>query len=82
MLFNEKPKRLASSGDKAFDFCFQYHKKQIRKSGEPYYIHPIAVAEEIIKLQLDDTSIIVALLHDVIEDTELTKENIIKEFSE
>ncbi len=66
---------------KAFQKCKQWHGTQKRKSGEPYYTHPFAVANEIIKIQLDDTTIITALLHDVLEDTNITFKDIESEFS-
>ena len=66
--------------NKAYDFCLYAHKDQKRKSGEPYAIHPIGVALEVGKLSLDEASIISALLHDVIEDTKYTKEDIEKLF--
>ena len=66
--------------NKAYDFCLYAHKDQKRKSGEPYAIHPIGVALEVGKLSLDEASIVSALLHDVIEDTKYTKEDIEKLF--
>ena len=66
---------------KAYDFCCEAHKEQKRKSGEPYAIHPIEVALEISKLNLDEQSIIAGLLHDVVEDTKYTKKDIEKMFS-
>lgn len=67
--------------EKAYDFCLLAHAKQKRKSGEPYAIHPISVALEVSKLSLDEVSVASALLHDVIEDTEYTKQDIEKHFS-
>ncbi len=66
---------------KAYKKCKEWHGLQMRKSGEPYYTHPIAVAQEIIKMQLDDATIITALLHDVLEDTDITFKVIEKHFS-
>lgn len=67
---------------KAMEFAVKYHGDQKRASGDPYYIHPIEVAEIIVKMKLDTSSIVTALLHDTIEDTELTYEDIKREFSE
>ena len=55
--------------DKAFDFAAERHGPQIRKSGEPYLAHPLEVAHILASLQLDTVSLVVALLHDTIEDT-------------
>ena len=67
--------------EKAYDFCCIAHKGQIRKSGEPYVIHPISVALLVSKIRLDEASVASALLHDVIEDTKYTKQDIEKMFS-
>ena len=53
----------------AYDFADQAHYGQVRKSGEPYILHPLAVAEIVVSMQMDTLSIIAALLHDVVEDT-------------
>ncbi len=66
----------------AFSFADVSHAGQVRKSGEPYIIHPIAVAEIVAELELDTDSIIAALLHDVLEDTAATHEEIAKRFGE
>ncbi len=66
----------------AFSFADNAHSGQLRKSGEPYIIHPLAVAEIVAELELDADSIIAALLHDVIEDTGATHEDIAKRFGE
>ncbi|MEJ5173166.1 MAG: RelA/SpoT family protein, partial [Hydrogenothermaceae bacterium] len=63
-------------------FIIEKHKDQFRKSGEPYYIHPIEVAKIIADLKLDKTSIVSALLHDVVEDTDTTLEEIANLFGE
>jgi len=65
---------------RAYDFCCNAHKNQKRKSGEPFAIHPISVALEVSKLNIDETSVIAALLHDVIEDTDFTKEDVAVNF--
>ena len=56
----------------AFEYANAHHGQQLRKSGEPYITHPIAVAELVADLGLDMDSIIAALLHDCIEDTDST----------
>ncbi len=67
---------------KAFIFAKTAHGNQKRHSGDPYFSHPLAVAEIITNLKLDQDSIIAALLHDVVEDTDITLEEIEKEFGE
>lgn len=65
---------------RAFDFCITAHGDQKRLSGEPFYMHPFSVACILVKLGMDSQSIEAALLHDVVEDTEITLEQIKKEF--
>ena len=65
----------------AFTYADTAHHGQLRKSGEPYIIHPIAVAEIVADLELDMDSVISALLHDCIEDTVATHEEIAKKFN-
>ena len=60
----------------AYDFAAKAHDGQARKSGEPYISHPLAVAKIVIEWGLDEESVIAALLHDTVEDTEVTIENI------
>ncbi len=67
---------------KAFEFSNKYHEGQLRKSGEPYIIHPLETALILTTLHSDDDSICAGLLHDVVEDTPCTKEIIEKEFGE
>ena len=67
---------------KAYAYAEKAHANQKRASGEPYFIHPCAVAEILIDLGLDAATIAAALLHDVIEDTDVTAEDIKKEFGE
>ena len=66
---------------RAYDFAKEKHGDQLRKSGEPYIIHPVQVAYILAGLELDDATICAALLHDVAEDTEVTIKDIAKEFS-
>ena len=65
---------------KAYNYALLKHGNQLRKSGEPYIIHPTNVAYTIAELGLDEQTICAALLHDVVEDTEVTYEDIEKEF--
>lgn len=65
---------------KAYNFGKEYHKNQKRHSGEPYFTHPLSVAQILIDLKLDQDSIIAALLHDVVEDTEANLEDIEQNF--
>ena len=64
----------------AFEYADAHHGPQLRKSGEPYITHPIAVAEIVAELGLDIDSIISAMLHDCIEDTDSTHDDIAKLF--
>ena len=64
----------------AFEYANEHHGPQLRKSGEPYIIHPIAVAEIVNELDLDGDSIVAALLHDCIEDTDSTHDEIARLF--
>ena len=64
----------------AFTYADAAHKGQLRKSGEPYIIHPLAVAEIVADLGLDVDSVIAAMLHDCIEDTDAPHEEIAKKF--
>ena len=68
--------------DKAYKLAKEAHKDQKRKSGEPYIIHPLQTAIILAKLELDKESIVAGLLHDVIEDTVFTKEQITQMFGE
>jgi GTP pyrophosphokinase len=61
---------------KAWDFCVQHHRGQTRASGEPYIIHPLEVAEVLAEMKLDATAISAGLLHDAVEDTPATSEEI------
>lgn len=67
---------------KAYDYAEKAHANQKRASGEPYFIHPCAVADILIGLGLDAPTIAAALLHDVIEDTPATDDDIRREFGE
>ena len=65
---------------KAYEYCVTAHEGQKRRSNEDYYIHPFNVAKIIVSLGLDSESIAAALLHDVVEDTTYTAEDIRREF--
>ncbi|MDL2314325.1 bifunctional (p)ppGpp synthetase/guanosine-3',5'-bis(diphosphate) 3'-pyrophosphohydrolase [Desulfovibrio sp. OttesenSCG-928-C14] len=67
---------------KAYVFAAAGHSGQVRLSGEPYLSHPLAVADTLADLRLDDASIIAGLLHDTVEDTHATIEQIDEEFGE
>ncbi len=66
----------------AYDVAEEMHRGQLRKSGEPYLIHPMAVAEILADLGMDEETIVAGLLHDVVEDTPYTKEELIRDFGE
>ncbi len=68
--------------EKAYNLAFSAHKNQRRRSGEPYIMHPVAVAKILFKLGMDNECIIGALLHDVVEDTEYNLDYIKAEFSD
>lgn len=68
--------------EKAYNIAREAHKEQVRKSGEPYIIHPLCVAIILADLELDKETIVAGILHDVVEDTVMTKEQIAEEFSE
>jgi len=65
---------------KAYNFAAEKHKDQKRKSGEPYIIHPLNVAYILANVGLDDATICAALLHDVVEDTDVTQEQLTEVF--
>lgn len=67
---------------RAYDIASEMHEGQLRKSGDPYLVHPIAVAEILADLGMDEDAIVAGLLHDVVEDTPYTAEELRKEFGE
>ena len=67
---------------KAYNFATEHHGDQKRNSGEPYIIHPLQVAYTLADMGLDEDTICAALLHDVVEDTDATNEDIITEFGQ
>ena len=79
--------RYAPSADleviqRAYEYADEKHKNQLRKSGEPYIIHPLAVAEIVAEIGLDTDAITAALLHDCLEDTDASFEDISRMFGE
>lgn len=68
--------------EKAYKIADEAHKGQVRKSGEAYIIHPLCVAIILAELELDKETIVAGILHDVVEDTIMTEEEIAKEFSQ
>ena len=68
--------------EKAYRIAGEAHRDQRRKSGEPYIIHPLNVAIILAQLELDKETIVAGILHDVVEDTRLTEEDLVREFGE
>ena len=67
---------------KAWEFCLEHHKGQLRASGEPYVLHPLEVALVLAEMKLDSTAIAAGLLHDAVEDTPVTTADITAKFGE
>ena len=67
---------------KAYEIALRLHEGQFRKSGEPYIIHPIAVAKILAGFGMDNETVIAGLLHDVVEDTDYTREQLVNDFDE
>jgi len=67
---------------KAYNTAAEAHKNQLRKSGEPYIIHPLNVAIILAELELDKETIVAGILHDVVEDTIMTEEDLKREFGD
>ncbi len=67
---------------KAWEFCVKHHEGQVRASGEPYIIHPLEVAEVLAEMKMDSTAIAAGLLHDAVEDTPATSEQIEADFGD
>ena len=65
---------------RAYNYAKENHGEQLRMSGEPYMVHPVHVAFILSQLEMDDETICAALLHDVVEDTPKTHEDLVKEF--
>jgi len=77
-----RPNEDLASVKKAYEFSLEHHKGQARESGEPYLVHPLQVATILAEMQLDTTAIVAGLLHDAVEDTSVTVEEIQTEFGE
>jgi GTP pyrophosphokinase len=67
---------------RAYEFSLRAHQGQTRRSGEPYFVHPASVAGIIADLKLDTASVVAGLLHDVLEDTLATEDDVTREFGE
>lgn len=81
-LFEINPNYNPDLIEKAYDIGIRMHDGQLRKSGEPYFIHPLAVAKILAELGMDERTIVAGLLHDVVEDTEYSREQLKTEFGE
>ena len=68
--------------NRAYVFAMKAHGTQKRASGDPYYSHPLEVAAILTELKVDDATIAAAMLHDTIEDTAITREDVDKAFGE
>ncbi len=81
-VYEYRPGTDISMIEKAYRLAFDMHKDQKRKSGEPYIIHPLCVAITLAELELDKETIVAGILHDVVEDTDFTTEDVAREFSD
>ncbi|MEE3323419.1 MAG: HD domain-containing protein, partial [Pseudomonadota bacterium] len=68
--------------EKAYNYAKEKHEGQTRASGEPYYTHPVEVAMILAEMGMDTPTIVTAILHDTVEDTDATEEDLKREFSE
>ena len=75
------PSADVSQIEKAYEFAKKMHEGQMRSSGEPYYTHPMQVAEILADMRMDPSTVITAILHDTVEDTEATLEDVEREFN-
>lgn len=66
----------------AYEVAKEAHKEQFRSSGEPYIIHPVQVAGILADLQMDPETVAAGFLHDVVEDTEVTRDDLVRDFGE
>src|ERR1700722_873111 len=80
LIRNYQPNADLSLIQKAYGFSEQAHSGQIRRSGDPYILHPLGVAAILAELHLDIPSIVTALLHDTVEDTAVTLPDVEKNF--
>ena len=67
---------------KAYEIARSLHDGQFRKSGEPYIIHPVAVAKILAGFGMDNETVIAGLLHDVVEDTDYSREQLVEDFDD
>ena len=81
-VYEYRPGTDISMIEKAYRLAYDMHKDQKRKSGEPYIIHPLCVAITLAELELDKETIVAGILHDVVEDTDFTMEDVAREFSD
>lgn len=81
-ILNINPKYDTELIGRAYEKGRTLHDGQLRKSGEPYFIHPISVAIILAELGMDEDTIVGGLLHDVVEDTDYTREELVADFSE
>ena len=79
---NYNPKTSADLIRRAYDYGRRMHEGQVRRSGEPYFTHPVAVAAILTEQRLDDATIVTALLHDTIEDTKSTHAEVARLFGD
>jgi GTP diphosphokinase / guanosine-3',5'-bis(diphosphate) 3'-diphosphatase len=79
---SNRPSEDVSLIRKAWEFCVRHHDGQVRASGEPYIVHPLEVAEVLAEMKMDATAIAAGLLHDSVEDTPATNEEIAAEFGD
>ena len=79
---NYNPRTNADLIRRAYAYGKRMHEGQFRKSGEPYFTHPVAVAAILTEQRLDDATIVTALLHDTIEDTKASYTDVAREFGE
>ena len=77
-----RPKDDLAPLEKAFRFALKYHQGQSRDSGEPYMMHPLMVAHILADMRMDIVAMVTGLLHDVVEDTSVTVDQVRKEFGE
>ena len=81
-IYKYHPSTDISMIEKAYHIANGAHKGQVRKSGEPYIVHPLCVSIILAELELDKETIVAGLLHDVVEDTVMTMEEIAEEFGD
>ena len=80
MIRGYHPSTDISMVEKAYEIARGAHEGQLRKSGEPYIIHPLCVCIILAELELDKETIVAGMLHDVVEDTVMTSDEITEEF--